>query len=137
MSQFLSLSRLRQLTEDPHILLAEGLIARARWAIAMGQRAEARRLLWATLAVHPESVTALLILAALASPRPSLEYITHALELRPRAPLPPPPFTPLPPPSLPPPPANVGSTLTSRANNSPPTKARQPCRRSASPPARR
>ncbi|MBI3761823.1 MAG: L,D-transpeptidase family protein [Chloroflexi bacterium] len=78
---------MRQLTAAPESLEADALIDQARAAIAHGQRVEARRFLWAVLKSNPHNATAWLILAALGSPRASLNYVAHALEARPHDPI--------------------------------------------------
>jgi lipoprotein-anchoring transpeptidase ErfK/SrfK len=80
-------SRLRLLTTDPNTLQAEDKLAEARQALAAGHKLEARHGAWEALAVDRENVKAWLMLAALASPRASVNYIKHALELRPHNPV--------------------------------------------------
>lgn len=81
------MSRLRELTANPETLEADALIDQARAAIARGQRAEARRCLWAALKADSRNATAWLVLAALSSPRASLEYVARALDARPHDPI--------------------------------------------------
>jgi lipoprotein-anchoring transpeptidase ErfK/SrfK len=71
---------------NPHQDEAHSAVEQARYALRNNRRSEARRLAERAASLAPEMEDPWLILAAIASPNDSLEYIQKALEINPNSP---------------------------------------------------